>query len=125
MTYNPKNRRLLGYLKSVNMNSTSDQEIKILNQSSYMIRSITMTNSSANLSASSAAGGIYPLASKNGTALVANTQAYTSLTGSTARFDLTLATPNTRYTTDTLYFSLTTGHGSAATADIYIYGDVV
>ena len=111
----------LGFLKSANMNSTSDQAISI-NSAKYVIRRIIVCNASTSLTL--AVGGFYAAASK-ATAIVASTQVFTALTGSTKTLDTTLnalALSDTR-TETTLYLSLTTAQGGAATADVYIFGD--
>lgn len=119
--------RLLGVLKSVDLNSTSDQAITIATRGAtrYVIRNITITNVSTTLAVSLAAGGIYTGASKSGTTIVAAGQVYTALTGSTKLTDLTLTLTADTLTALTLYFSLTVAHGVAATADVYIFGDLL
>lgn len=120
---------LLGSLVAANMNSTADQQITIFdNPSKYIIRRIVVTNASTSLT--TAAGGIYTAASKGGTAVVASTQVYTTLTGSTLFLDLTLNTTGSANITvkssvPNLYLSLTTAQGAAATADVYVYGDIL
>ena len=120
---------LLGSLIAANFNSTADQQITIFsNPSKYIIRRIVVTNASASLT--TAAGGIYTAVSKGGTAVVASSQAYTTLTGSTLFLDLTLNTSGSANITvkssiPNLYLSLTTAQGTAATADVYVYGDIV
>jgi len=115
---------LLGELISANMNSTGDQQIVIFSApAKYIIRRIVATN--ASISLTTAVGGIYTAVSKGGTAVVANSQAYSTLSAGTKFLDLTLAS-NTDYRTATsLYLSLTTPQGAAATADIFVYGDIV
>ena len=115
---------LLGELIGANMNSTGDQQIVIFSApAKYIIRRIVATN--ASISLTTAVGGIYTAVSKGGTAVVANSQAYSTLSASTKFLDLTLAS-NTDYRTATsLYLSLTTPQGAAATADIFVYGDIV
>jgi len=115
---------LLGELIGANMNSTGDQQIVIFSApAKYIIRRIVATN--ASISLTTAVGGIYTAVSKGGTAIVANSQAYSTLSASTKFLDLTLAS-NTDYRTATsLYLSLTTPQGAAATADIFVYGDIV
>ena len=115
---------LLGELIGANMNSTDDQQIVIFSApAKYIIRRIVATN--ASISLTTAVGGIYTAVSKGGTAVVANSQAYSTLSASTKFLDLTLAS-NTDYRTATsLYLSLTTPQGAAATADIFVYGDIV
>jgi hypothetical protein len=115
---------LLGELIGANMNSTGDQQIVIFSApAKYIIRRIVATN--ASISLTTAVGGIYTAVSKGGTAVVANSQAYSTLSAGTKFLDLTLAS-NTDYRTATsLYLSLTTPQGAAATADIFVYGDIV
>lgn len=120
---------LLGKLIGANMNSTADQQITMLdNPSKFILRRIVVTN--ASISLSTAAGGVYTAASKGGTAVVAAAQAYSSLTTSSLFLDLTLSTTSSASTTvkssiPNLYLSLTTAQGAAATADVYVYGDIL
>ena len=119
---------LLGQLISANMNSTSDQQIVIFSApAKYIIRRIVATNASTSLT--TAAGGIYPAVSKGGTAIVAAGQAYSGLTASGKFVDLTVASGYTSggdvLTVKSIYLSLTTPQGAAATADIYVYGDII
>lgn len=113
---------LLGMRKSVNMNTTNDQAIQI-NASKYVVRKIVVTNSSTDLT--TAVGGFYTGASKSGTTVVANSQTYIALTGSTKFQDCTLAASPTTdvLTSNLIYLSLTIAQGGAATADVYIFGD--
>lgn len=114
----------LGRLKGANFNATTDQAIPI-NSSRYVVRKIVVNN--ASISLTTAAGGVYTAASKGGTALVAAGQVYSALTAATKFVDLTLeAVAGTDVVTaTTLYLSLTTAQGAAATADIYVYGDAL
>ena len=120
---------LLGSLIAANFNSTADQIITIFdNPAKYIVRRIIVTNASTSLT--TAAGGVYTAASKGGTAIVAAAQAYTSLTASTLFLDLTLSATGNASTTvkssiPNLYLSLTTAQGAAATADAYVYGDIL
>lgn len=115
-------QRVLGTLRGANFNSTADQAIPITNSASYSITSVIVTNCSTSLTL--AAGGFYPTTSKGGTAIVAAAQLYSALTGTTVLLSATVAaTPLvTRYTAQTLYLSLTTGQGGAATCDVYVAG---
>lgn len=118
-------RRLLGVLLGANFNSTADQAIAI-SSSKYIVRTIIAVNASVSLT--TAAGGIYPAAAKGGTPIVAATQAYTALTAASKFLALTLNPAAGGPTTDvetatTVYLSLTTAQGAAATADVYIFGD--
>lgn len=116
--------RLLCSIRTANFNSTADQACTIAaGVAVWAPTSIFVTNCSASLTL--AVGGVYPTTSKGGTALVANTQIYTALTTSTIVFGLTLAAniATTRYTAATLYLALTTGQGTAATCDFYVWGN--
>ncbi|MGA1280838.1 MAG: hypothetical protein ACO3YZ_04650 [Candidatus Nanopelagicaceae bacterium] len=119
---------LLGQLISANMNSTADQQITIFSApAKYIIRRIVVTNASVSLT--TAVGGVYPAVSKGGTAIVANSQAYSGLSASGKFIDLTIASGYTSggdvLTATNVYLSLTTPQGAAATADIYVFGDIV
>lgn len=119
---------LLGQLIGANMNSTADQQIVIFSApAKYIIRRIVATN--ASISLTTAVGGIYPAVSKGGTAIVASGQAYSGLTASGKFIDLTIASGYTSggdvLTVGSIYLSLTTPQGAAATADIYVFGDIV
>ena len=120
---------LLGKLIAANMNVTTDQQITMFsNPSKFVLRRIVVTNASTSLS--TAAGGIYTAVSKGGTAVVAASQAYSTLTTSSLFLDLTLNTAGNANITvkssvPNLYLSLTTAQGSAATADVYVYGDIL
>ena len=105
------------------MNIDTDQAITIANATKYIVRGVTVTNASINLT--TAAGGVYNAASKGGDAIVANSQVYTALTAATKFVDLTLAITDTVQTASTLYLNLTTKQGSAATADVYIWADIL
>lgn len=120
---------LLGKLIAANMNVTTDQQITMFsNPSKFVLRRIVVTNASTSLS--TAAGGIYTAVSKGGTAVVAASQAYSTLTTSALFLDLTLNTASSANITvkssvPNLYLSLTTAQGGAATADVYVYGDIL
>lgn len=105
-------------LTGANMNSTADQAIP-LPTGNWLPTAIIVTNASTSLT--TAAGGVYPAASKAGTALVAAGQAYSALTTSVKQLALTLATTD-RQVVSTIYLSLTTPQGGAATADVLVYG---
>lgn len=112
----------LGFLSGANFNTTADQPITI-NSAGYIVRKIIVANASANLTL--AAGGFYTAAAKGGSAVVLAIQTYTALSAATKFLDLTLtAILGSDYqTAGTLFLSLTTGQGSAATANVYIIGD--
>lgn len=116
--------RLLCSIRSANFNSTADQACTIASGVTVWVpTSIIVTNCSASLTL--AVGGVYPTTSKGGTALVAGTQVYTALTASTIILGATLAAniATTRYTAATIYLALTTAQGTAATCDLFLWGN--
>lgn len=119
----PPPTNLLFRLLAADFNVTTDQPFIPTFNAKYRITKITAENTTVNGMAT-AAGGVYTAASKGGSAIVANTQVYTGLTNALTALDLTLALPNLILVSGTpLYFSLTTPHGSAAAADLYVWGD--
>lgn len=116
--------RVLCSIRAANFNSTTDQLCTIpAGVTAWVPTSIITTNCTGTFTL--AAGGVYPTTSKGGTALVAAAQAYTALTGASVVLGLTLAAniATTRQTVNSLYLSLTTGTGSAATCDFYVIGN--
>lgn len=115
---------LLGSLIGANFNSTADQAITIqTGVSRYIIRRIIVDN--ASVSMATAVGGIYSNAGKAGVIIVAAGQTYTTLTTSGKFKDLTLEAiiGTDVVVATTIYFSLTTPQGVAATANIWIFGE--
>ena len=120
--------KVLTKFTSADFNSTSDQALVLPSRiTAFMLTRIIITNPSISLT--TAVGGFYPAASKGGTALVANTQVYSSLTTASKLLQATLdsAVATTRYSIANLadwaiYLSLTTAQGAAATADVYVCG---
>jgi hypothetical protein len=111
--------RILGF----NMNSTADQPFTLLSTLPFRIRFITVTN--ASLSMTTAVGGVYPAASKGGTAIVANSQAYSALSAADIPLDLTIASDLVLPSGAVVVPSLTTPQGAAATADWYLFGETL
>lgn len=121
MAHNIGLERVIGRLQSANFNSTADQAIPMgFMGTKYIVTKIYVTNASTSLT--TAAGGIYTTTAKGGTAVVAAAQTYTALTASTKYMQATLAVTADQLTATKLYLSLTTAQGSAATADVIIYG---
>lgn len=113
-------QRVLFSLTGANMNTTADQALtKQFSFTNYLITSITAFNASTNLTL--AVGGIYTAGSKGGTAVVANTQVFSALTGAAPTVGLTIANTDLR-TGASLFLSLTTSQGGAATADLIVTG---
>jgi len=124
-------RRLIGKLIGANMNSTADQAITIVDiadypSSKYIITSTDIYVTNASISLTTAAGGIYTAASKSG-AIVSAAQTYSALTTSNKyiRANITGDATTDLLAFSTLYLSLTTPQGAAATADIYIFGQLL
>lgn len=123
-----------GWLYGANMNSTADQAIPIsVPSATYLVDKIILSNPSVSLT--TAAGGVYSAASKGGVAIVASGQAYSALTTNAANttgnaLALTIATAGNTTAfggpsqganaITTIYLSLTTGQGAAATADVRV-----
>jgi hypothetical protein len=126
----------IGQIVGANMNVTTDQAIALTlppGFTRWRLEAIYVNN--ASISLTTAAGGIYTAAAKAGTAVVAATQVYTTLTapgdnaaGSALALTLYANAATTEFnatqTSAGLFFSLTTAQGAAATADIYVYARV-
>lgn len=115
---------LLANLTGANFNVTTDQALTLqTGVTRYIIRRIIVDN--ASISLTTAAGGIYTNAAKAGTVIVAAAQVYSALTASTKFKDLTLeAVVGTDIlTATTIYLSLTTAQGAAATANVWVFGE--
>lgn len=115
-------------LAGANFNITTDQSIVIslpTGYTRYRIQSLLVSNPS--ISMTTAAGGIYTAVSKGGIAIIPSSQVYSALTTNTSgasgsMLTLTPVNQNTAfYNSATLFFSLTTAQGAAATADITIF----
>ena len=117
-----------GKLTGANFNSTADQAITIVSPTAtYSVLRIVVNNSSCDMSAATVpVGGFYSAASKGGIQLIAASQSYSALSSTainTLNNHVTLTgNLNSAYLNlGTIYFSLSTAHGSACTADIYVY----
>ena len=110
---------VLGKLLGANFNVTTDQAIPML-YGHAVVADIIVTNASTSLT--TAAGGFYTAASKGGTAIVAAGQAYSALTGAGVALKCTIAVAQRVTSAGQIFLSLTTGQGSAATADVYVLG---
>ena len=130
-------RRIIGQVLQVNVNQTNtDIYVPLLLNpgANAVFREIHINNASVSLT--TATFGVFTAAAAGGTALVAAGTAMSTLTTSnltlitaaatttfivnqTTQFS-TSVTPNGSY----LYFRVGTAQGAAATADIYLWGDV-
>lgn len=122
-TLSTNTQQMLFSLIGANLQITTDQQFtKIFTGTNYLITNIVAVLETGAVTIA-CAGGIYPSASKAGTALVAAAQVWTGLTGANAIQVPTLASViSTNAQSATPYFSLTTGSTGAATANIYIIG---
>lgn len=114
---------VLGTLRGANFNSTADQAIAInANVTSWAPTAIWVTNCSGTMTL--AAGGFYTGASKSGTTMVSAAQAYSALTTTSLILVTTMAggVATAKLAVATIYLSLTTAAGSAATCDVYVIG---
>lgn len=121
----PLQTNLLGCLKSANFNSTADQGVPLFTTGARLrVTRIVVENTSVN-GMSGAAGGFYTGAGKTGTVLVAAGQVYTGMTDGNTAIELTMNAPSAVLAAGTgVNFSLSSGHGGTATADIYLFGDI-
>lgn len=115
---------LIGKFSKADFNSTADQRI-YLDPTITRCRITRIVVVGASVSLTTAAGGVYTAAAKGGTALVAAAQAYASLTTPAKVLELTMQNNADALTTTSVFLSLTTAQGAAATADVYIYGEVL
>jgi hypothetical protein len=117
---------IVGGIKSgANFNSTADQSITITSPTTrYMISAIIISNPSISLT--TAAGGFYSAASKGGVIIVAAAQSYSVLNnvvnnaGSALLATLAAGGTTGMWNNATVFLSLTTAQGAAATADVTI-----
>jgi hypothetical protein len=107
------------YRGTVNLNTTADQALTLTLPSGYTGMYSSFFFIRGNAAATSAVGGIYTGAGKTGTQLVASTQTYTNLTAANKKQNLTLNSADI-VSAGTVYFSLTTPHGSAATGELVL-----
>lgn len=127
---------VLGVLRAANFNITTDQAIVIRPLTSgsstnngymstatkYRLSEIWVTNCSTSLT--TAQGGFYTATSKGGTIIGAVGTAYTGCTGATTLQKLSglINQDANIFSSATLYLSLTTAQGGAATGDVYLLG---
>jgi len=116
--------RLLWVLTGANFNSTSDQAFtKVGTFTNWILGPngcIRVVNPSG--AATSAVGGIYSAAAKGGDQILSSAQAWTALTTNQGQSVSGTANGLALRSDSALYLSLSTPHGSAVTADVYIFG---
>jgi hypothetical protein len=116
------NANVMGTLRGADFNSTADQQIAVSPRiTAFQITSIIVTACNGNLSNS--VGGFYPLAGKSGVPLVSAAQTYSlSPGGGILNVPLLGSAGATKFNIHPIFFSLTTGQGSALLCDIYVLG---
>lgn len=127
--WNPVPRGLIGKLIGANFNVTTDNTIPVTVPTGLKYRLTKVTVKNASISLTTAAGGLYTAASKGGTVVVLAAQAYSALTAATIALDTAIvagpaATVYDPATQASFFLNLTTAQGAAATADVYLFGDV-
>lgn len=114
-------------LIGVDLNATGDNALSVVPNGArkFIVRRIIVTNASANLSGGSLQYGIFSAASGGGEAILASgVNSATSLTAASKFISPAVAQDDT-ITASTLYFRVGTANGSPATADVYLFGDVL
>lgn len=111
----------IGSAIGVNLNSVADTTITVPNGArKYVITDMIVTNASVTLAGSSMTIGAYSAASAGGEVIVTPATA-TGLTAASKFVKRTIAQDDT-VTSGTVYVRVAVVHGSAATADVYLYG---
>lgn len=122
-----ENSGLLGVAKGVSINSAlTDVATLNIPAGKYVVRKIIITNPSTSLAASAATLGVFTAASGGGIAVTA-LATMTALTAAAKFKDATIgATALTdALTASQLFVRNGVVHGSAATVDIYVFGEVL
>ena len=113
--------QLLFELKDANLRTTQDQQfIRTFNGLTWDPFHITAVWKSGAYN-TACLGGLFTLAGKGGSAIVATSQSYSGLTGALTHVNLTIQAGSTTFV-ETPYFSLSTANSADLTADLYIWG---
>ena len=111
----------IGCAVSVNLNSVGDTLITVPNGArGYVVTDMIVTNASVTLAGSSMTIGAYGAAAAGGEVIVTPATA-TALTAASKFVKRTIAQDDI-VTGGTVYVRVAVAHGSAATADVYLYG---
>ena len=112
---------LLGSISAIDLNSAATDTAFTINAARYIIDKVTVDNASINLT--TATLGVFTAAGGGGTTLAAD-QVLSAMTATTKFHDLTLAAiVGTDARTDTtLYARVGSAQGSAATANVFLFG---
>jgi hypothetical protein len=110
--------RLLASAQGVNVNTTNDTVMPIINSGRWSVSNVVFTN--ASISLSTATAGVFTAPSGGGTAIVADA-ALSALNAASVVSQRTVATTAAQ-TGDYLYLDVGTPQGAAATMDVFVYG---
>ena len=110
--------RLLASAQGVNVNTTNDTVMPIINSSRWSVSNVVFTN--ASISLTTATAGVFTAPSGGGTAIVADA-ALSALNAASVVSQRTVATTAAQ-TGDYLYLDVGTAQGAAATMDVFVYG---
>lgn len=112
--------RQIGSRLAVNFNSTGDTQI-FLDLGNFVVTEIAFTKTT--LSMTTATGGVYSAATKGGTPIIPAATAYTTLVAATDVVIVPVDAGAAALTvTGSIYLSLTTAQGAAATVDVFVFG---
>jgi hypothetical protein len=110
--------RLLASAQGVNVNSSGDTVMPIINSSRWSVSNVVFTN--ASISLSTATAGVFTAPNGGGTAIVADA-ALSALNAASVVSQRSVATTAAQ-TGDNLYLDVGTPQGAAATMDVFVYG---
>ena len=110
--------RLLASAQGVNVNSTADTAMPIINSSRWSVSNVVFTN--ASISLTTATAGVFTAPAAGGTAIVADA-ALSALSAASVVSQRTVASTAAQ-TGDYLYLDVGTAQGAAATMDVFVYG---
>ena len=112
----------LGRVKAMNINSAGSDNSIPIGVPKYIVRRVIITNASTSLAVSAATIGVFTSAAGGGTTVVTGATV-TGLTGATKFVDMTIALNADTLTAQTLFIRNVLAHGSAATVDVYLFGE--
>lgn len=117
---------LLYVLRGADMHSTGDQPFTAIGLFGNYIPTLVIARWQSGAISGGCLGGIYPIASKGGDAIVAAGQSWLGLSGPQKIVSATLESVcGTDIQTATPIFSLSTGSSGACLADLFIFGVVL
>jgi hypothetical protein len=125
-------RRLIGFALGVNLNSAADTQVQLilLPGANFLIDGVDVNNASTSITTATAS--VWSGAAGTGVNIVTTGATnLNSLTAATKNLPMTLAATaqttvfNQTTQANVLYFKVDVAQGSAATADVYIFGRVL